>query len=37
MSTRAVDNPKVHIAMKTPPIVSQQEWLPSVDGCRGRW
>ena len=26
MSTRTVDNPKVHIAMKTPPIVSQREW-----------
>jgi hypothetical protein len=26
MSTRTVDNPKVHIAMKTPPIVSQKEW-----------
>jgi len=26
MSTRTVDNPKEHIAMKTPPIVSQQEW-----------
>ena len=26
MSTRAMDSPKEHIAMKTPPIVSQQEW-----------
>ena len=26
MSTRTVDNPNKHIALKTPPIVSQQEW-----------
>ena len=26
MSTRTVDNPKEHIAMKTPSIVSHQEW-----------
>ena len=26
MSTRTMDNPKEHIAMKTPPVVSPQEW-----------
>jgi predicted dithiol-disulfide oxidoreductase (DUF899 family) len=26
MSTRTVDNPKEHVTMKTPSIVSQQEW-----------